>query len=325
MRVLITGITGFAGSHLADYILENHPDVAVHGFVRPRSPRDHILHLQGKITLWHGDLRDSGSVHRALGGCTPDWIFHLAAQSLVPYSFEAPAETLETNTIGTLNLLEAVRSVVPKVRMHIASSSEVYGQVSEDESPITEDQPFRPANPYAVSKAAQDLLGFQYFRYYGLHVVRTRAFTLSGPRRGDMLAESSFAKQIAEREAGLVDPSVPIRVGNLDSVRTITHVRDMIRAYWQALEQCPAGEVYNVGGGRSMTMGEILEYLKSQAKCPIEHQVEPSLLRLSDVTLQIPDCSKFQMATSWKPMLGSEQSLLDLLDYHRERTKRNQV
>ena len=325
MRILITGITGFAGSHLADYILENHPDVEVDGLVRPRSPMDHILHLRDKVTLWHGDLRDSGSVRRALEGCNPDRIFHLAAQSLVPYSFDAPEETLDTNAGGTLNLLEAVRDIVPRARVHIASSSEVYGQVSEEESPITEEQPFRPANPYASSKAAQDLLGYQYFIYYGLHILRTRAFTLSGPRRGDMLAESSFAKQIAERELGVVDSAILIRVGNLDSVRTFTHVRDMIQAYWQGLEKCPAGEVYNVGGGQTMTMEAILEHLKSQAKCPIVHEVDPSLLRRSDVTLQIPDCTKFYNATEWRPSIPLETALSELLDYHRNRTKRNQA
>jgi GDPmannose 4,6-dehydratase/GDP-4-dehydro-6-deoxy-D-mannose reductase len=253
----------------------------------------------------------------ALRECKPDWIFHLAAQSYVPYSFTAPAETLGTNVIGTTNLLDAMRITGCEAKVHICSSSEVYGQVREDEVPITETNPFRPASPYAVSKVGEDMVALQYFLSYGIKTVRTRMFTHTGPRRGDVFAESAFAKQIAEVEAGVRQN--PIKVGNLASVRTLADVRDATRAYWLLMEKCPPGEVYNIGGDRTMTIGELLEILKGFANCKIEHEVDPALLRPSDVTLQIPDSSRFKAITGWKPEIPPEQTLSDLLDYQRER------
>jgi len=210
-----------------------------------------------------------------------------------------------------------ITKIDPKI--HICSSSEVYGQVIKDEIPIKETNPFRPASPYAVSKVGEDMVALQYFLSYGIKTIRTRMFTHSGPRRGDVFAESAFAKQIAEVEAGL--RSNPIKVGNLNSIRTFADVRDAVRAYWLLLEKCPPGEVYNIGGDRTMRIAEMLEILKSMARCKIEHQVDPSLERPSDVTLQIPDISKFQRATGWKPEIPLEITLQDLLDYHRSRIK----
>ena len=317
MRVLITGITGMVGSHLADYILDNHPSVEVHGLIRWRSPLDNIRDILSKITLHQAELRDLNSLVVLLSKVKPDWIFHLAAQSYVTSSFDAPADTIHTNVIGTVNLLDAVRITGIDPRIHICSSSEVYGQVTEDEIPIRETNPFRPASPYAVSKVGEDMIGLQYFLSYGIKTVRTRMFTHTGPRRGDIFAESAFAKQIAEIEAGL-RPN-PMKVGNLDSVRTFADVRDAVRAYWLLLEKCPPGEVYNIGGDRTMTVGEMLEILKSMARCEIEHEVDPALLRPSDVTLQIPDTSKFRAATGWEPEIPLEVTLHDLLEYHRNR------
>ena len=320
MKVLITGITGMVGSHLADYILDNHPSVEIHGLIRWRSPLDNIGDILSKITLHQAELRDLNSLVVLLSKVKPDWIFHLAAQSYVTSSFDAPADTIHTNVIGTVNLLDAVRIAGINPKIHICSSSEVYGQVTEDEIPIRETNPFRPASPYAVSKVGEDMIGLQYFLSYGIKAIRTRMFTHTGPRRGDIFAESAFAKQIAEIEDGL-RPN-PMKVGNLDSVRTFADVRDAVRAYWVLLEKCPAGEVYNVGGNRTMTIGEMLEILKSMARCKIEHEVDPGLLRPSDVTLQIPDISKFQHATGWKPEIPLEATLRDLLDYHRNRIKK---
>ncbi len=191
--------------------------------------------------------------------------------------------------------------------------------MKEEELPIRESNPFRPASPYAVSKVGEDMIALQYFLSYGIQTIRTRMFTHTGPRRGDVFAESAFAKQIAEIEAGV--RANPMRVGNLNSVRTFADVRDAVRAYWLLLEKCPAGEVYNIGGNRTMLVGDMLELLKGFAKCPVEHQVDPALLRPSDVTMQVPDISKFQAVTGWQPEIPLEETLQNLLDYHRERLR----
>jgi GDP-mannose 4,6-dehydratase len=319
MNVLITGITGMVGSHLAEYILRDHPDVRVHGLVRWRSPLDNIRGVLDKVTLHQGDLRDLNSLIELMRKVKPVRIFHLAAQSYVSVSFVAPADTLHCNVIGTTNLLDAVRIVGLDPRIHICSSSEVYGQVREDEVPIRESNPLRPASPYAVSKVGEDMVALQYFLSYGLKLIRTRMFTHTGPRRGDVFAESAFAKQVAEIEAG-VRPN-PVKVGNLDSVRTLADVRDAVRAYWLLLEKCTAGEVYNIGGVETMTVGRVLELLKGMSSKRIEHEVDPALLRPSDVTLQIPDTTKFRTATGWVPEISVEKTLRDLLDYHRRRIR----
>lgn len=321
MKVMITGITGMVGSHLADYILANHPGVEIHGLVRWRSPLDNIAHNQSKIVLHEADLQDLNSMVLATKEIKPDRIFHLAAQSYVMASFRRPADTVETNVIGAVHLLDAVRMVGLDPKIHICSSSEVYGQVLKDEVPIRETNSFRPASPYAVSKVGEDMIALQYFLSYGIKTYRTRMFTHTGPRRGDVFVESAFAKQIAEIEAGVL--SNPMKVGNLDSVRTFADVRDAVKAYWLLLEKGVAGEVYNIGGERTMTIGEMLQLLKGMAKCKIDHVVDPSLFRPSDVTLQIPDTSKFRNATGWKPEIPLETTLRDLLEYHRNRLRNN--
>ncbi|MBT7955008.1 MAG: GDP-mannose 4,6-dehydratase [Rhodospirillaceae bacterium] len=319
MKVLITGITGMVGSHLADFILDNHPDVEVYGLIRWRSPLDNIRGRLDEVNLVQGELRDLSSMIEVINQVRPDRIFHLAAQSFVPISYESPGDTFTVNVIGSVNLLDAVRNVGIDPLIHICSSAEVYGQVDESMIPITENTPFNPASPYAVSKVGQDLLGNQYHISYGLKIMRTRMFTHSGPRRGDFFAESAFAKQIAEVEQGVI--SNPIKVGNLDSIRTYADVRDAVRAYWALLESCTPGEVYNIGGNRTLTIGEMLDILKSFASVPIEHALDPELLRPADVTLQIPENTKFRKESGWVPEYSLEQTLGDLLDYHRARTK----
>ncbi|MBF0270425.1 MAG: GDP-mannose 4,6-dehydratase [Alphaproteobacteria bacterium] len=323
MRVLITGITGMVGSHLADYILAEKPGVEIHGLARWRSPLDNIRHIQDKVRLHLGDLRDLNSLVKVLNDCKPDWIFHLAAQSYVTVSFHAAADTLTSNVVGTANLLDAVRLAGLDPRIHICSSSEVYGQVLESELPIKESNVLRPASPYAVSKVGEDMLAYQYFLSWKLQTIRTRMFTHTGPRRGVVFAESTFARQIAEIEAGIKQG--PVKVGNLDSVRTIADVRDAVRAYWLLLEKCRAGDVYNIGGTRTVTVGEILECLKGMAKCKVAHEVDPARLRPSDVTLQVPDISKFTSETGWQPVISMEKTLGDLLDYHRNEIKRERM
>lgn len=319
MKVLITGITGMVGSHLADYIIENHPDVQIFGLVRWRSPLDNIRASLDNITLVHGELRDLSSMIEVIEKARPDRIFHLGAQSFVPTSYHSPGDTFAVNINGSVNLLDAIRNVGIDPVVHMCSSAEVYGQVDKTMIPITEKTPFNPASPYAVSKVGQDLLGSQYYITYGLKIIRTRMFTHTGPRRGDFFAESSFAKQIAEIELG-VTPN-PVKVGNLDSIRTFADVRDAVRAYWALLEYCTPGDVYNIGGDRTLSIGEMFDILKSFAKVPIEHEVDSQLLRPADVTLQIPESAKFLKQTGWKPAYSLEQTMEDLLNYHRMRTK----
>ena len=319
--VLITGITGFVGSHLVDFILANHPGVKISGLARWRAPKDNIRHILDKITLESGDLSDLPSLKTILSEQQPDAIFHLAAQSYVPFSFRAPVTTLNTNVIGTCNLLEAVKELKAASGydplVHICSSSEVYGQVRQNEVPIKEDNPFRPASPYAVSKVSEDMLAFQYWLSWKIKTIRTRMFTHTGPRRGEVFVVSTFAKQVAAIESGLLPPV--LKVGNLDSIRTFLDVRDAVKAYWILLEKCPPGEVYNIGGVETMTVGEMLQKLLKLSKVKnIKVEVDPERLRPSDVTLQIPCIDKFTAATSWKPVIKFDQTLQDTLDYWRD-------
>jgi GDP-4-dehydro-6-deoxy-D-mannose reductase len=317
MKILITGITGFAGSHLADYILDNHPDVQVHGLIRWRSRMENILHIADRIFLTEGDLKDMVSMKKCLDEIQPDRIFHLAAQSFVPTSWKCPAETFAINAVGQIHLFEAVLSLGISPRIQIAGSSEEYGHVNSDEVPMKETNPLRPLSPYAVSKVAQDLLGWQYFRSYGLDVVRTRGFNHTGPRRGEVFICSNFAKQIVEIEKGKREPV--IHVGNLEAKRDFTDVRDMARAYWLSLEKGKQGEVYNLGTGKTYSMQEILDMLLEISQIDVKIEVDPDRLRPSDVPVLLSDSSKFRKLTGWEPIIPFRQSLQDLLDYWRER------
>ena len=320
MRVLITGITGFAGSHLADYLLAEHPDVEIFGTWRWRSRTENIEHLEGQIQLVECDLKDATAVRQTLGEIRPERIFHLAAQSFVPASWHAPAETLNNNIISQTNIFEAMRSLDLDARIQIAGSSEEYGLVLPDEVPITESNPLRPLSPYAVSKVAQDLLAYQYFRSYGLEAVRTRGFNHTGPRRGEVFVTSNFAKQIASIEAGLREPV--IRVGNLSAQRDFTDVRDIVRAYWLALEKGKPGEVYNLCSGHAVTIAELLDMLLAHTDTEVEIEVDPDRLRPSDVEILLGDSSKFQGDTGWQPEIPLSRTVEDLLDYWRQRLER---
>jgi GDP-mannose 4,6-dehydratase len=320
MRILITGITGFVGSHLADFIVDRNEGHEIHGLCRWRSPRENLSRVYDRIRLLEADLSDLGALIRHLETVQPEVIFHLAAQSYVLTSFNSPVHTLWSNVIGTTNLLEAVRITKQDPVIHICSSSEVYGQVSESDIPIRESCPLKPASPYAVSKVGEDMVAFQYWVSHNIRTIRTRMFTHTGPRRGDVFAMSFFAKQVAAAELGLAKPM--IRVGNLKSVRTFCDVRDAVRAYWILVNKCPPGEVYNIGGNRTMTIGEALDILLTFSKVRCEVQVDPQLLRPSDVTLQIPCFDKFRDATGWEPEIPPEKTFLDLLDYWREELAR---
>ncbi len=317
MRALITGITGFAGSHLAEYILANHPDVEIYGIMRWRSRTENVESIQKKITLLECDLRDATSVKTLLGRVRPDKIFHLAAQSYVPSSWNAPAESLTTNVLGQLNIFEAVRELGIDPWIQLACSSEEYGLVHEDELPIKETNPLRPLSPYAVSKVGQDYLGYQYHMSFGMKVVRTRGFNHDGPRRGDVFVSSNFAKQLVEVEKGKKEPI--IHVGNLEARRDFSDVRDIVRGYWLSLEKCQAGEVYNICSGKAYSIQEILDRLIDVSGVKVKVERDESRLRPSDVPVLIGDCTKFKKATGWEPHIPYDQTLADMLAYWRER------
>ncbi len=315
-KVLITGITGFAGSHLVEYLLTL-PGLEVFGMRRWRSRTEHIDHLARRIAIHECDLRDQTSVTNTLKDLRPDKIFHLAAQSFVPTSWHAPEESLTTNVIGTLHLFEGVRQAGIDPWIQVACSSEEYGLVGPEELPIKEENPLRPLSPYAVSKVGQDMLGYQYFKSFGMKIVRTRAFNHTGPRRADVFVCSSFAKQIAEAEKGVREPL--IKVGNLDAARDFTDVRDIVKAYWLSLIKCEPGEVYNISSGKSYVIREVLDMLLSMTPTKIRVETDPGRLRPSDVPLLKGDSSKFREASGWKPEVPFEQTLNDILDYWRER------
>jgi len=318
MKALITGISGMAGSHLAEYMLDR-GDVEVTGTIKWRSNMENIVHLTDRIKLHECDIRDAHAVKTVVSETRPDYIFHLAAQSYVQFSWRAPSETLGTNILGELNIFEAVRELKLDSRIHIAGSSEEYGMVRPDEVPIKECNPLRPLSPYGVSKVAQDLLGYQYFKSYGLKIVRTRAFNHTGPRRGDVFVTSNFAKQIVEIEKGRRKPV--IQVGNLDAVRDFLDVRDVARAYYLALEKGTPGEVYNIASGKGYKIREMLDKLLEFAKVRIKIEVDPDRLRPSDVELLIGSAEKFQAATGWKPEIPFDRTLEDLVNYWRGRIK----
>ena len=323
----ISGITGMVGSHLADYLIEN-TDWKIHGLLRWRSPLDNIsqqikeVNSKKRIKLFYGDLRDSMSIDEAIKSSKPDYVFHLAAQSFPKTSFTAPLDTLETNVQGTVRILEAVKNYAPRAITHVCSSSEVFGRVPKEKLPIDEECNFHPASPYAISKVGTDLVGRYYAEAYGLTTLTTRMFTHTGPRRGDVFAESSFAKQIALAENGFIEPV--IKVGNLKSLRTVADVRDAVRAYFMLVTINPIpGAYYNIGGQHTAEVGEILQHLISisSIKNDLKIEVDPDRLRPIDADLQVPNTDKFTKHTGWKPEINFEKTMQDLLDYWRTRVK----
>ena len=336
MKALITGITGMVGSHLCDFLLEN-TGWDVYGVCRWRSPLDNVEHLlervnhKDRVFFEYADLNDQVSLITVLQSVKPDYIFHLAAQSYPLTSFTAPVDTLNTNILGTCRLLESVRLMMEqdgayKPVVHVCASSEVFGKIPKEKKPETgihEECPFHPASPYAISKVGTDLLGRYYAEAYKMTVMTTRMFTHTGPRRGDVFHESTFAKQIAMIEEGLIEPEV--KVGNLKSLRTYADVRDAVRAYYMLVTMDPVpGEYYNIGGSYTCEVEDTLNTLisLSTAKDKIKVVTDPERLRPIDADLQIPDCRKFKEHTGWEPQIPYEQTMEDLLNYWRGRVKK---
>ena len=315
LKVLITGISGFVGSHFADFLLEQGQEV--YGTIRPRSKMDNIKHLEGKIKLYDCNILDTVSVMNTVKEIKPDIISHLAAQSFVPTSWKSPQDTLQTNIIGTVNILEAVREYCPECIVHIAGSSEEYGMVYESELPIKETNPLRPLSPYGVSKVAQDLLGQQYHKSYGLKVIISRAFNHEGARRGEVFVTSDFARQVIEVKIGKREV---IEVGNLDAIRDFTNVKDVVRGYKLVIDKGLGGEVYNICSGIGVSIRELLELFIEAGGLGnniFMKQID-SKMRPSDVPILVGDNTKIK-ALGWEPKIPLNETIKEILNYWRER------
>lgn len=312
------------GSHFVDFLM-NETEIEIILLMRHRSSFVNLsswsseINNKNRIFVEYGDINDFVSLSNIFQKHKFDFVSHLAAQSFPRTSFDSPIETLQTNIIGTANILECCKKYCSDAKIHICASSEVFGRVPKEAIPIHEENMFHPASPYAISKAGTDLLGRFYGEGYGLKVFTTRMFTHTGPRRTDVFAESTFAKQIALIEKGLIEPIV--KVGNLNSMRTFADVRDAVRAYWLGLNaKFVPGSYFNIGGNFSCTIGDMLNFLIKQAKVnPISIEKDMSRMRPLDADLQIPDCSKFKELVSWKPEYSFEKTMTDLLNYWRER------
>lgn len=315
-RVLITGITGFAGSHLMDYLLEN-TDYEVYGMKRVNSSLRNIHHALERITLLDADLLDETSLIRLLQKVQPDQIYHLGALSWVSPSWNMPAVYMQTNAIGTINLFEAMRVTGCKARVLTSATPEEFGDVPKELLPITEETRIKPINPYAASKAAQDMVCITYHESYGIDIVRTRAFNHEGPRRDKHGAIASFAYQIARIEAGLQKPV--IQVGNLSATRNFTDVRDTVRAYYLAMEKGVEGELYLIGTDQIYTMEQVLHMLISLSSKAndIKVEVDPARVRPTELMTFIGNYSKFKDISGWEIRYSLDETLKSVLTYWR--------
>jgi len=323
-NILITGITGFVGSHMADYILK-HTDHEIYASKRWRSPEDNIKHLLNnpRVHFIEADLLDQVSLTNLVYTAAPDYVFHFAAQSAPQASFKIPISTIMTNTIGTTNLLDILVNarddgICDPIIISV-STSEVYGMPEKHEVPIKETNPIRAANPYSISKVGHDLMSQYYHKAHGLKIIITRLFSHEGMRRGKDFALSSFAYQIAQHEKAIIPPCV-IKVGNLSSVRTYAHIDDAIIAYWLCATKGKVGEIYNIGGSETCTVGDALESLLEKSSIDrkdLKIVVDPALMRPTDITLQIPDWSKFHNITGWSPVKTLDDITTDMLTYWR--------
>lgn len=318
MKILITGATGFVGHHLVKHLQNVAPEGEIWGLVWEEDPSQ----LPAAVHRLTGDLTLPASLARSLEQVRPDVVLHLAGATSVASSWQQPDRSFQVNAIGTLNLLEALRSLQLDPTVVVATSAEIYGAVPREHQPIREDSPLNPISPYATSKAAQDLIAAQYHRGFQLRTIRLRLFPHTGPGRPPQFAASAFARQIARIERGL-DPPV-MAVGNLDPVRDFTDVRDVARAYWKAAVHGQAGAAYNVGSGRGVSIREVLDHLISCSDAEIETQVDPERLRPADIGCLVADTSRFVAATGWQPEIRLEQTLTDLLEWWRSKVERSE-
>ncbi len=317
MNILITGITGFAGSHMADHLIKN-PQNKIFGLKKPNSRLRNIHHQLDKVILLDGDLIDTTSLVSVLKTVQPEQIYHFGALSWVTPSWNMPAAYMQTNAIGTINLFEAIRAVNCPARVLVSCTPEEYGDVPAELIPITEETRLSPVNPYAASKVAQDAVCQTYFASYGLSIVRTRAFNHEGPRRDILGANSSFAYQIARIERGLQEPI--IKVGNLEATRNFTDVRDTVRAYALAMEKGVPGELYLIGSQQIYTIKECLKMLISLStmKTKISYEIDPVRVRPTELRTFVGKFDKFQQLTGWKPEISLQETMQSILDYWRE-------
>ncbi|MFW9996696.1 MAG: GDP-mannose 4,6-dehydratase [Candidatus Odinarchaeota archaeon] len=321
-KVLVTGITGFVGSHIADYCLEK--GVKLFGFKRYHlSNMKNVSHIEDEIIWIDCDMMDMKSVIKSVRECMPDKIFHMASQSFVSPSWDHPHLYMDANYKMTVNILEACIANEINPRILIPGSGEEFGEIYEEELPITESTIIRPVNPYAVSKVAQDLIAYVYYRSYGLNVIRTRAFNHEGPRRDKVFGIPWYAYQIARIENGLQEPV--IKVGHIDDKRNFTHVKDMVHGYWLAMEKCTPGELYLIGSEKSNdihTFREALEKLISLSHVSkITYEIDEKYVRPTQVPFLICDTSKFRALTNWEPTIGFEKILEDTLEHWRYQVK----
>lgn len=317
MRVLVTGAGGFVAAHLVDHLAAEHPGALVFGTERPGTR----IHAGpgGRVTGIEADLHDPVAVERVVEAAAPDRIVHLAGQSSVQRSWAAPGETLQTNVLGLVNLLDAVRRQGLAPTVLVVGSADEYGLVPPSEIPLTEASPLRPSSPYAVSKVAQGALAQLYGPAGGMRIVLTRTFPHTGPGRGEVFAESSFARQIAEIEVG-VRPAI-LSVGNLDAVRDYTDVRDVVRAYGALLERGDGGVAYNVCSGTGLQIRGMLDILLAGSPARVEVRVDPERLRPSDIPVLVGDPARLRAATGWEPQIPLERTLGDLLDFWRGKVR----
>jgi GDP-4-dehydro-6-deoxy-D-mannose reductase len=317
MKVLLTGAAGFVASHFVAFVREEKPEVEMLGVVRPHGGA--VAARVGGVRTVEADLCDLAAVDAVFEQWSPDAIVHLAGQSSVHQSWLDPGGTLRNNVLGVANLLDAVRRRGLTPAVLVVGSAEEYGAVDPRDVPLGETAPLRPTSPYAVSKVAQGLLAVECGGAAGMRVVRTRTFHHTGPGRGEAFAESSFARQIAEIEAGLRPPL--LQVGNLEAVRDFTDVRDVVRAYWALLEKGAPGAVYNVCSGRGRRIRELLETLLDKARIRVEIAVDPGRLRPSDLPVLVGDPARLKAATGWEPRIDLDATLGELLDDWRARVR----
>ena len=318
MRALITGIAGFAGSHLADYLLTQ-GDIEVCGISLPADGTGNLAHILERVRLHLADLTEYGRTVSLLQAIKPNLIFHLAAQASVARSWEDPSHTLVNNTTIQLNLLQALIELGFDPRMLVVGSGDEYGLVQPEDLPVHEDTPLRPLNPYAVSKVTQDYLALQYHLSHGLHIVRVRPFSHIGPRQGQGFVVPDFCSQIAAAEAGLQEPVM--RVGNLSAERDFTDVRDIVRGYYLALTEGRPGQVYNLGSSHACSIQSILDRLLEMSRIPMRVQIDPTRMRPVDIPVIVCDSGRFQRETGWEPRYPIADTLRETLEFWRQRVQ----